>query len=87
MAHHARRRPRALAGLPLLGVERPPVGSLVDDEVVQDESAGLAHNLGALVVPHEVLARALRAGVDDFDLFHNPRLPTHGAANLESGVI
>src|SRR5439155_4518899 len=55
--------------LALLHVERPPLGTLVDHLVVQDEATLLADQLAAFVVKGEVPRVALRASSDFFGLF------------------
>src|SRR5437879_11787417 len=60
MGHDRARRPRPLPGFPLLRVEGPPLGALIDDHVVEDETTILAHDLRARIVPHEVVTAAFR---------------------------
>ena len=61
MGHDRARRPSPLPGFPLLGVEGPPLGALIDDHVVEDETTILAHDLRARIVPYEVVTAAFRA--------------------------
>src|SRR3989442_5092740 len=70
VGHDRARRPGPLPRLPLVRVERPPLGPFVDDHVVEDESAVLAHDLGTGVIPHQMIAPAFRALGCDLYLSH-----------------
>src|SRR5206468_11627854 len=65
------RRPAPLAGFPLLRIEGPPLRTFVDDHVVQHESAVLADDLGARIVPDQVVSTALRTCRCNLDLTHS----------------
>src|SRR3972149_5228320 len=76
----APRRPRPGEPLVLLRGVRGPFGALVDCALAHDEPAGVAHELASRVVPHEVLAPALRAGT----LFVDDRLRVGAAGHADA---
>ena len=55
--------------LSLFDIEGPPLRSLVDELVIQDETAVLADEFTPLVVADQVVAAALGADLDLFSFF------------------
>src|SRR5204862_7417876 len=63
--------PGQLQDLPLLRGKGPPLRTFVDDHVVQHESTVLADELGARIVPDQVVSTALRTCRCNLDLTHS----------------
>ena len=70
VGHDRARWPGPLPRLPLVRVERAPLRPFVDDHVVKDESAVLAHDLRTGVIPHEMIPAAFWALGCDLYLSH-----------------
>jgi hypothetical protein len=60
--HHRHRRPASRAFLVLLGVERAPLRTLINEVVIDHKTAAAAGHFTAIIVADEVLRITLGAG-------------------------